>query len=827
MTLEQKRRLEKKLEVLAQGPYSLLTAPSPQPGLYKYPVGEPPGFAIPKVPDVDPGENIVAGEGVYASAQLSPQTKTELNLWARQCGIPEKYLEDRAEYHITTVYSKEPFSGYRPLQLHKPKTVGKGKRKVERFGDAVVVTFSSPTLHKQWEQARAKGASWDFPSYRPHITIAKEVPPKFIVEKIPPYTGVIEIVSEKVEPLNESKGDDGDKEEKEESMLLNAAKKLKALAAQIEAGDERELQAEAANREQIHQGIRKLRGELSKGKKKFGDPKLLKQMADSIRAKPKVEGEDKSCKEEAARGPNGMRIRPTKRKKTPPKTKAADARKVAGLGKDTKKKKLADAINAAHKEGRVGKRFPSKRGLKRNVWRYDDSGPYRGTAPSSDYDEKEAKKAWKAKRKKKIVRKPKINIAKRFADKASRAAKEEALINAAIVGGALKAKRALGGKPKPEKKNYPNPGQGRVVTHPKHGRGFVQDHMAGGKSKVSFDKDVKGAALRSHRVVDTKDLTYKSLAASKVSDKEVISKKAALEYTKSILAKVDFKYSKVQYDRAMDAISWKMNEPSFEHHVDTYFPAGFKEGRIRSDYAAAAYTPKPITIDGKQAYAVMMFGWEDETDDYQDVTDEDEVPVKIIYGGICFVKTLDQANLFKSRNMYDIASFEETAAKKKGAMIRTKVKDDSGANDDHESVGKQIKAAGWRVLKEYKPTKDAGGSYVVQHPHAKHPNEAVHLHTGMPYGVGVVAKKDYKVKRKAKGRFIPSHRVSALLNSWGKVYDKNGTIMESADDEETATSINRGSAAQGVKHKHVTHEKNGVKHWAVVDTKDLNYGENY
>jgi hypothetical protein len=87
----------------------------------------------------------------------------------------------------------------------------------------------------------------------------------------------------------------------------------------------------------------------------------------------------------------------------------------------------------------------------------------------------------------------------------------------------------------------------------------------------------------------------------------------------------------------------------------------------------------------------------------------------------------------------------------------------------------------------------------------------------MPYGVGVVAKKDYKVKRKAKGRFIPSHRVSALLNSWGKVYDKNGTIMESADDEETATSINRGSAAQGVKHKHVTHEKNGVKHWAVVD----------
>jgi hypothetical protein len=394
---------------------------------------------------------------------------------------------------------------------------------------------------------------------------------------------------------------------------------------------------------------------------------------------------------------------------------------------------------------------------------------------------------------------------------------EEALVGPAIVGGALKLKKALGGKPKPEKPYYPNPGQGRVVTHPKHGRGFVQEHRAGGKSAVSFDKDVKGAALRSHRVVDTKDLTYKSLAASKVSDKEVISKKAALEYTKSILAKVDFKYSKVQYDRAMDAISWKMNEPSFEHHVDTYFPAGFKEGRIRSDYAAAAYTPKPITIDGKQAYAVMMFGWEDETDDYQDVTDEDEVPVKIIYGGICFVKTLDQANLFKSRNMYDIASFEETAAKKKGAMIRTKVKDDSGANDDHESVGKQIKAAGWRVLKEYKPTKDAGGSYVVQHPHAKHPNEAVHLHTGMPYGVGVVAKKDYKVKRKAKGRFIPSHRVSALLNSWGKVYDKNGTIMESADDEETATSINRGSAAQGVKHKHVTHEKNGVKHWAVVD----------
>lgn len=539
MTLEQVRRLKRKLKALAEGPHSLLTAPSPQPGLYKWPVGEPPGFAIPKVPDEDPGENIVAGEGVYASVQLSPQTKSELNLWARQCGIPEKYLEDRAEYHITTVYSKEPFSGYRPLQLHKPKTVGKGKRKVERFGEAVVVTFSSPTLHKQWEQARAKGASWDFPSYRPHITIAKEVPPKFKVEKIPPYTGVIEIVSEKVEPLDESKGDDGDKEEKEESMLLKAAQRLKTLAAAIEAADDAiididdetelseikdgarvrhekhgegtvyrpkgqptkvyfkrdkgkafpsprkvsdrdlkvvesaieeslELKAEAANREQIHQGIRKLRGELNKVKRKEGNPKLLKQMADNIRAGKgsRVEDMDKSCKETAARGPNGMRIRPTKSKKSPPKTKAADARKVAGLGSETKKKKLAEAINAAHKEGRVSK--PDTDKAKTAAWRKKAASDKKITS--------------RPKAKKKITRKPKINVAKRFADKASRAANEEALAR--------------------------NPGQGKPVNHPKHGRGFVQEHMAGGKSKVSFSKDMKGLAVRGHRVVDTKDLKY-------------------------------------------------------------------------------------------------------------------------------------------------------------------------------------------------------------------------------------------------------------------------------------------------------------------------------
>lgn len=563
---ERKRRLQRKLEVLAQGPYSLLTAPSPQPGLYKWPVGEPPGYAIPKVPDADPGDNIVAGKGVYASCQLSSATKTELFAWARKCGIPEKYLEDRAEYHITTVYSKEPFSGYRPLQLHEPKRIGKGKRTVERFGDAVVVTLTSSTLQKQWEQARAKGASWDFPSYRAHITIAKEVPPKFKVEKIPPYSGVIEIVSEKVEPLDESKGDDSDKE-KEESML-KIANRLEALANEIEQDDDRELKAQAANRAQINQSIRSLRERLGQFKKKEGDPAAWKKMrreAEAMGKKPKPSDEEDGCgesmKKETALFPNmgsGHSIRESENKKVLSRMrKARKARSAAkkatfnptesaskfftakGMKVTSVRKGANHHIMHVH-EGDTPHATVHALRASNGFWSYnirphgDTKKPKYGTAlhrahfgftaaknknaPAKKVPlpkKKKAKKATTPKKpmkRKKIVRKPKIDVLKRFAKKASKAAKgrkkEEAIINAAIVGGALKAKRALGGKPKPEKPYYPNPGQGRVVHHPKHGRGFVQEHRANGKSTVSFDKDMKGAALRGQREVDTKDLKY-------------------------------------------------------------------------------------------------------------------------------------------------------------------------------------------------------------------------------------------------------------------------------------------------------------------------------
>ncbi len=93
--------------------------------------------------------------------------------WAKSQGFAST-LED-GDMHVTIAFSKEKFdwSDFKPVETKL--TLRGGDRTVELFGDdATVLTFRSDKLHERWAEFVDAGASWDFPSYIPHVTISYE-----------------------------------------------------------------------------------------------------------------------------------------------------------------------------------------------------------------------------------------------------------------------------------------------------------------------------------------------------------------------------------------------------------------------------------------------------------------------------------------------------------------------------------------------------------------------------------------------------------------------------------------------------------------------------
>lgn len=128
--------------------------------------------------------------------------------WARSQGIEN--LESPDKLHVTVAFSRDPVSpaagGDAPGQL----VSASGEREVKRLGDegAVVLRIDSPELHARWQAWRDAGASWDFESYQPHVTLTYD-PGKVDLAKVQPYRGAVVLGPEKAEPLDldEPKGD--------------------------------------------------------------------------------------------------------------------------------------------------------------------------------------------------------------------------------------------------------------------------------------------------------------------------------------------------------------------------------------------------------------------------------------------------------------------------------------------------------------------------------------------------------------------------------------------------------------------------------------------
>lgn len=115
----------------------------------------------------------------------------EVIAWAKQVGFEKTIVP--ADMHVTVAFSKKELSwdaiAPRLDQVGIPPS--KTGRSVERLGDegdAVVLRFASAVLTEQWQSFIDAGASWDWPGYKPHVTLSFDSP-GIDVDSVTPFDG--------------------------------------------------------------------------------------------------------------------------------------------------------------------------------------------------------------------------------------------------------------------------------------------------------------------------------------------------------------------------------------------------------------------------------------------------------------------------------------------------------------------------------------------------------------------------------------------------------------------------------------------------------------
>lgn len=113
-------------------------------------------------------------------------------------------LVDAADMHVTITYSRSPVDWMKMGSAWDSKLAieAGGPRVMEAFGpdkDTAVLSFASSNLKWRHDEMIEFGASWDWPDYQPHVTIAYDFAGD--IESIEPWTGEIILGPEIFEEL--------------------------------------------------------------------------------------------------------------------------------------------------------------------------------------------------------------------------------------------------------------------------------------------------------------------------------------------------------------------------------------------------------------------------------------------------------------------------------------------------------------------------------------------------------------------------------------------------------------------------------------------------
>jgi hypothetical protein len=129
--------------------------------------------------------------------------------WAKSCGFKTTLPAD--DIHVTVLFSKAKVDWNELTDSFDNLYIADdGKRTVEPLGDqgAVVLKFNSGDLSQRHDEFIDDfGASHDYDSYKPHVTITYDGS-GVDLDKVDPFTGTLEFGPEKFEPIKEKWHDD-------------------------------------------------------------------------------------------------------------------------------------------------------------------------------------------------------------------------------------------------------------------------------------------------------------------------------------------------------------------------------------------------------------------------------------------------------------------------------------------------------------------------------------------------------------------------------------------------------------------------------------------
>ena len=109
--------------------------------------------------------------GTYAAVKPVGGTVGLLAQWMQHSGIPAANLEAIEDLHVTLLYSRKPVRVVCTGQEFHATPAGWDLFKNKDGSVSLVLLLDSPELVRRHSELMALGATYDYPSYKPHLTV--------------------------------------------------------------------------------------------------------------------------------------------------------------------------------------------------------------------------------------------------------------------------------------------------------------------------------------------------------------------------------------------------------------------------------------------------------------------------------------------------------------------------------------------------------------------------------------------------------------------------------------------------------------------------------
>jgi 2'-5' RNA ligase len=135
-------------------------------------------------------KSLSKNKGTYASLKLNYQSKNELFEHVKFIGIPN--VVDRDQYHTTVIYSrKEIPQAYALNNLDGPFTAIAKEWRIfpsQDTGHCLVLVLDCIEATEMHNEFMSMGATYDYPEYIPHITIATNYTDAIMPQVVPYFS---------------------------------------------------------------------------------------------------------------------------------------------------------------------------------------------------------------------------------------------------------------------------------------------------------------------------------------------------------------------------------------------------------------------------------------------------------------------------------------------------------------------------------------------------------------------------------------------------------------------------------------------------------------